>query len=168
MRVFVIRHGIAEDRPSFIGRGSPDDYRALTDDGKRELRQTFNAVADRLEKIEAIFSSPLVRAQQTADILGKLLPHAKRAETALLRPEADCDRLLEWVMKEARKAGETVALVGHEPLLSNFVGFVISPAAPAIVEMKKGAVACLELSESIIERGGVLKWLFTPKLVPGK
>jgi phosphohistidine phosphatase SixA len=41
---------------------------------------------------------------------------------------------------------ESVAIVGHEPMLSEFVGELLGSAGPAIV-MTKGAVAILEVDD---------------------
>lgn len=42
---------------------------------------------------------------------------------------------------------ESIAIVGHEPMLSDFVGELLGSAGPAIV-MNKGAVAVLEVTDA--------------------
>src|SRR5258705_692460 len=68
MKVFIIRHAIAEDS----NRGG-DRARALTEEGKKKMKEAAEGFA-RLElEIDAIYSSPLVRAVQTAEIIAKAI-----------------------------------------------------------------------------------------------
>ena len=100
MRLLLVRH--AEAAP-----GSPDELRMLTAEGREQAR----ALGERLRAegvlADAILSSPLPRALETAAALG------------LGEPEAD-DRLAPGATAEAvREAvagrGETVVVVGHQP-----------------------------------------------------
>ena len=53
-------------------------------------------------------------------------------------------------------------VVGHNPNLSEFAGRCISePGCEAAVELKKGAVAKVELGRN----SAVLQWCITPKIV---
>jgi phosphohistidine phosphatase len=100
MRLVLVRH--ADAAP-----GTPDELRTLTPEGFEQAR----ALGERLRKEgvrpDAILSSPLLRALQTAEALG------------FGEPEAD-DRLAPGATPEAvREAiagrGETVVVVGHQP-----------------------------------------------------
>jgi phosphohistidine phosphatase len=65
MELYLIRHGIAEDKQPDI----KDEERSLTKEG----RQKTEKVAQKIKKLglqfEVIVTSPLVRARQTAEIL---------------------------------------------------------------------------------------------------
>jgi len=105
--LFLVRH--AEAAP-----GEPDDLRPLTEAGRTVAR----ALGERLraERPEAVLSSPLLRACQTAEAI---------ARAAGLTPDAD-ERLAPGADADAVRAavagrGETVVAVGHQPDCSEIV-----------------------------------------------
>ncbi len=107
MRLILVRHAEA-------GPGQPDALRTLTPDG----RAAAAALAARLagERPDAVVSSPLVRARETA------APIADAAAVALetderLAPGAGVDDLRASVAGR----GGTVVVVGHEPDCSEIV-----------------------------------------------
>jgi phosphohistidine phosphatase len=100
MRLLLVRHADA-------AAGTPDELRTLTAEGREQAR----ALGERLRAegvvADAVLSSPLLRARETAAALG------------LGAPEAD-DRLAPGATPESvREAiagrGETVVVVGHQP-----------------------------------------------------
>ena len=101
MRLFLVRH--AEAAP-----GEPDDLRPLTSAGRAVARDLGERLA--AEHPDAVVSSPLLRARETAEQI---------ARAAGLTPEAD-DRLAPGATAEDLKAaiaarGDTVVAVGHQP-----------------------------------------------------
>ena len=71
MRVYLLRHGIAEDgRP-----GMPDSERALTGEGRRKLRDVIKAAKGAGFAPDLIVSSPYRRCVETADLLAQMLSH---------------------------------------------------------------------------------------------
>jgi phosphohistidine phosphatase SixA len=107
VRVFVVRH--AEAAP-----GDPDHLRSLTKTGRKEAEALGRKLAK--QDIDAIVSSPLVRAEQTADAI---------AAATNLAVELD-DRLAPGATAEDLRAavagrGETVVTVGHQPDCSAIV-----------------------------------------------
>jgi phosphohistidine phosphatase len=110
MRLYIMRHGPAEDSaPS--GR----DYdRPLSEAG----RARTTAVARELERLgerpQRIFSSPLVRARQTADIVARVLGCAIEIRDELAPSEAAPD-----ILREVNGPSlERILLVGHAPDVS--------------------------------------------------
>src|SRR5215469_6165377 len=66
-RIYLVRHGIAVDHAD---RGDlPDDDRPLTAKGRRRFRRAARAFARMGETPDLLFTSPLIRAAQTAEIL---------------------------------------------------------------------------------------------------
>src|SRR5437870_2544482 len=63
--VYLVRHEDAEDADA----STPDAHRALTGRGRSRMRATGKLVAEQEGRIDCIYSSPLVRAVQTAEIL---------------------------------------------------------------------------------------------------
>jgi phosphohistidine phosphatase len=107
VRLFVVRH--AEAAP-----GDPDELRSLTDAGRTVAR----ALGDRFAElgVDAIVTSPLLRARETADAI---------ARGVGVQPEAD-ERLAPGATAEGLRAatagrGETVVAVGHQPDCSEIV-----------------------------------------------
>ena len=107
MRVFLVRH--AEAAP-----GDPDELRPLTEAGRTTARILGEKLA--VEHPDAVVSSPLLRARETA----KRIARASRldAETdSRLAPGADAQALRAAVAGR----GETVVAVGHQPDCSEIV-----------------------------------------------
>jgi phosphohistidine phosphatase len=100
VRLVLIRH--ADAAP-----GSPDELRSLTPEGRQQARKLGERL--RAEEIEpdAVLSSPLLRARETATELGFGQAEAHDA----LAPGATADDVLAAVAGR----GETVVVVGHQP-----------------------------------------------------
>jgi phosphohistidine phosphatase len=100
VRLVLIRHAEAES-------GTPDELRALTSEGHEQARQLGDRLrADGIEP-DAVLSSPLLRARETATDLG-FGPPEPRDELA---PGATLDDVRAAVAGH----GETVVVVGHQP-----------------------------------------------------
>ena len=60
----------------------------------------------------------------------------------------------------------SVALVGHEPNLSELASFLLTGSeSRLLLEMKKGGVACLGLPDELAGGKAVLRWVATPKML---
>ncbi len=110
MRIFLVRHA---DADAEIPEGLGDDARALTARARPLALSHFTALAERMEKVDLILCSPLVRAVQTATILSLAIKHegSLRANRSLLpdMPVGSLDAVL------TEHAGENLVLVGHQP-----------------------------------------------------
>jgi phosphohistidine phosphatase len=100
MRLVIVRH--AEAAP-----GSPDELRPLTPQGREQARALGRRLRDDGVAPDAVLSSPLLRARETATALGLGDPVADER----LAPGATPDD----VRAAARGRGETVVVVGHQP-----------------------------------------------------
>lgn len=151
MLVYFLRHAEAED-VSPLG----DAGRALTDRGLKRSRQVGRALAGLDVTPDLILTSPLQRALQTAEgVLESLQTRLEVADD--LGGNLDLETLRE--MLEVHGPVASVLLVGHEPDFSQTIGDLIGGGR---VEMKKGAVACVEMLAPA--RGaGALRWLLTGK-----
>ena len=136
LTLFVVRHGIAVER-SF---GEDDAARPLTEKGRARFSKEVRGLAAWGVELDRIAHSPWLRAEQTAGLLEPLLTADGRrcAEDGLAR--APGQALLDG-FGEGR-----LALVGHEPWLSELVAWLVTGDAGdgACFELKKGAVAVLE------------------------
>jgi phosphohistidine phosphatase len=157
--VYVVRHGIAEER----GPQWPDDSkRPLTNRGIRELHQIARGLVRIGVVVDVILTSPLVRAKQTAEALATVLdPTPGVIVTDSLSPGAAHATLLAELAKHARH--KNLALVGHEPGIGAAAARLAGLRRP--LEFKKGAVTRIDLDEFPPGRPGMLRWFATPKML---
>ena len=139
MNLYFLRHGIAVERDDFDYAN--DAARQLTPKGKKQLRTTVAALRTMKIRFDTIFSSPLVRARQTAEILREVFDREKIRTEMRLTPTLTDPKALAKLLKEAR--GRDTVAVGHEPILSAWIGQMCF-GQNGNLEMKKGALAALE------------------------
>jgi phosphohistidine phosphatase len=127
VKLYIMRHGPAEDE-SPSGR---DEYRALTTSGRERVRAVARVLVELDEAPLAIFSSPLVRALQTAEIVAavtKLGDGERGLEIhGNLAPGGHALELVKSLLHPKRKR---VMLVGHEPDLSLLAGLLLGGPIP--------------------------------------
>jgi phosphohistidine phosphatase len=149
MKLCFLRHGEA-DWPSW---DKPDDERPLTERGRKEMKR----VAKFLERLkfsaDAILTSPLPRASQTAEIVAKRLRIELKTDPALAHG-FNVARLRRLV---AKADADCVMVVGHEPNFSE----VIKELTGGEIKLSKAGVALLEVNRGCTS--GKLLWLFPPK-----
>ncbi len=161
MLVYIVRHAWAgqSDDPRY-----PDDtQRPLTDDGRKRFRKVVKHLAKVGIAPHRIATSPLVRCQQTAELLLEGLD-AKPSLSLLpsLEPGATCDDIMPWVQHQSDVP--EVALVGHAPDVGHLVAAMIGDGQ-ASVDFPKGAVACIEFADQIAVGQGCLRWLISAKVL---
>jgi phosphohistidine phosphatase len=158
-KLLIIRHGIAEDAEEFATTGKDDSLRPLTKAGKRKMKEAAAGLSDLVETVDVIAASPLVRAQQTAEIVAKAYDDVRVETVQALSPGSDPSDLVDWLGKHA--SAEVIAVVGHEPHLGMLVTWLMTEARDSRVAMSKGGAALLEFSSRVNARGGTLEWLLT-------
>jgi phosphohistidine phosphatase len=160
MKLLVVRHAAAADKQEFARTGKSDDLRPLTPAGKREMREVTRGLREIVSGIDILATSPLVRAVQTAEILGDSYKR-KLESIESLRPEARYEDFAIWAHEHADK--KTVAIVGHEPHLSGLVSWLLASSTRSLLELKKGAACLLEFEDSAGAGAGTLLWSMAPK-----
>lgn len=156
MKVYVVRHGIAEDG----GLDLPDEARRLTEEGRDELGRSVAGLEALGVRLDRLFSSPLVRARETAEILREGL----RGPVPELVPELEPGGEPEALLRALRGAGERVAVVGHEPGLGHLVSASLFGRVTDATPLKKGAVVCLRFASPGPRPGtATLAWAMTPR-----
>lgn len=160
MRLLVVRHAAAEDKDAFARTGESDDLRPLTTEGRRAMRDVVRGLRTVVPEIDVLATSPLVRAVQTAEIVGEMYER-EHAVIAALRPEAPYHDLSEWAGRHG--ARDVVAVVGHEPHLSGLVSWLLSGATEAFLDLKKGGACLLEIEGTPGSGSGLLLWALAPK-----
>lgn len=148
MRLYFLRHGKA-DWPDWK---KPDDERPLTKAGRKEMHEVGEFIAGCKVQVDFVLTSPLPRAEQTADIAAEHLKVVCREEK-MLAPgfsAQDVPRLLR------KYPQDSLMLVGHEPDFSS----VIETLTGGNVKMAKAGLA-------LVDYGGKesrLLWLVPPKI----
>src|SRR5947209_133273 len=157
MILYFLRHANAGEHQV---NPKKDEKRALDKEGIEQCGYIGRALAALEVQVDAIVSSPLKRAAQTASLVGNELGYEGKLQLdAGLRPEATLADFRKLLQKHARQ--EAVMVVGHNPNLSQFLGMVVSDSGcEASVDLKKGAVAKVEMRSS----SGTLQWCLTPKV----
>jgi phosphohistidine phosphatase len=157
MDLFVLRHGKA--RPST--EGTDDSKRALTGDGKDEIRKVARWMRRKKFEFEVIATSPLTRAYETAEIVARSLGQKNRlAVWEELAPGGDPDT----ICYRAAQYGEDAAvlLTGHEPSLSMLTSRIISGNDSVSLILAKGGLAKIRNYSFDKRPSGDLQWLITP------
>ena len=131
VQLVIVRHAEAAS-------GEPDDLRPLTPAGREAARALGLRLADEGLEPDAVLTSPLLRARETAQEL---------ARPAGLEPEPD-ERLAPGATAEAVRAaaeerGETVIVVGHQPDCSRIAAALAGGEEPAF---PPGRMLAIELS----------------------
>lgn len=157
MQLYFVRHGIAEDATGEM----TDAERQLTREGIHRTKTTARALVEAGVKPRRLFTSPLARAQQTADILAEAWS-IKVTTRKVLSPGFSVDDVAHLI--SGLRADDRIMFVGHEPDLSTIISQLIGGGE---VIMKKGSVARVDVG--MIEEGqplrGALIWLLPPKLL---
>lgn len=158
MIVYFVRHASAGHH---LANPAQDEKRPLDEQGIEQCTQVGRALAAMDVHVDAVISSPLKRATQTASLVANEIGFdGKLQRSPTLRPNAQMDAFRELLDQNAKQ--EAVALVGHNPSLSQFLSLLISEgASESSVDLKKCSVARVDLSGS----SGTLKWIVTPKMV---
>jgi phosphohistidine phosphatase len=128
VRLFLVRH--AEAAP-----GEPDDLRPLTPRGRDQARALAERLAADELRPDAVLSSPLLRARETAEELARAL--GIRAEPdERLAPGATAGD----VRAAAVGRGDTVLVVGHQPDCGEIVAALTGGAPPSFAPAELAVV----------------------------
>jgi len=160
MLVFIVRHAIATARDA--NNGFDDASRALTDKGIDRMRKSVRGLDAIGVQFDEIWTSPLLRARQTAEILAESRHFRGAIRTVpILAPGGDPTH----VLRELQHApgGARIALVGHEPDLGELAGLLLCGRSAGFIPFKKGGAACIEVEQPIPPLRGELRWLMTPR-----
>jgi phosphohistidine phosphatase len=163
--LYLIRHGIAEERGDY----EDDTQRPLTDEGRKKTRQVAKRLYDLGLRFDLLQTSPLVRAQQTADIFTELF--ATPVQQSLeLAPEGNFETWLSWVTQwlsdHPQPAKASLGIIGHEPDLTSWAEMLIWGEVKGGLVLKKAGLIGLSLPETQPWiNNGVLFLLIPPKLL---
>jgi phosphohistidine phosphatase len=157
--LYLVRHAIAAER----GDDWPDDTkRPLTAAGVSRFREVVDGLVWFGVGLDEIYSSPLVRARQTADLLSAGLDGGPPVRVLdELSPGHESSRLLAELAKRVKR--RRVALVGHEPDLGELAAALLG-AAHAL-PFRKGGVCRIDVDRLGPSASGSLIWFLPPKVL---
>lgn len=164
-QIVLFRHGIARDRTEFAGTSLPDSERPLTDRGVQRTRRAAAGLAGLLPELDWIAFSPYVRARETADLIAAVYDDVmgRRPGRVLaddLQPGGSPARLCAWLGQ--RPIEGPVALVGHEPDLSELAAWFTTGGAAGFVRFKKAGACLLQFPAAPARGEGEIQWLLPP------
>jgi phosphohistidine phosphatase len=151
----LLRHGIAEEKGE-----KPDAERSLTPEGHARMKQIALGLERVFPKAQAIYSSPLLRAVQTALWVSKAYrSRIKVTNSDALAPDAGHQAFLAFIESiEERR----IVLVGHEPSLTTNVLELVGLREGAAIDLKKGGCYGVRLKG---DGGRALEWLLSPRVL---
>lgn len=155
MTIFILRHGQAEPQIT------TDEARRLTDKGRVDTSNVMLRRVPYIAPLTQIWASPLVRAQQTAEIAASYFPGLAIQTTDLLVPEANPQALLDWLeelkKQQAAHPELSILLVSHQPLVGRLVNMLCGKPTD-YYPMGTSSLAAIH-AETIAADMGDLLWL---------
>lgn len=157
MKIYFLRHEVAADRHEWKGC---DADRPLTEVGMERMKRSAAAIAGLDLELDAILSSQLKRARQSALIVAEALGAQNHLLVdGRLGAGFDRDALAEILRDHAGL--DSLMLVGHEPGLTSTVSALIGGGR---LVCRKGGLVCVKLPEPASLHGELL-WLIPPRIL---
>ena len=152
----LLRHGLAEEKTD----AKPDEERSLTPEGHARMKLIAKGIERAFPKAQAIYSSPLLRAVQTALWVSKGYRSRIKVNTVdALIPGAPTSEFADFIQGiEPRRT----IIVGHEPNLSDNLSSLIGLPTGDGFELKKGGCYGVRLRS---DGTAVLEWLLSPRIL---
>ncbi|TKB91800.1 MAG: hypothetical protein E8D41_10015 [Nitrospira sp.] len=158
MDCVLLRHGIAVERDEWEGT---DGDRPLTARGAKRVAQAAIGLSRLDVQPTHVFSSPLIRAIETANIVHSSLPVCPALHVVdELLPDASPHRLLSILRKLPPES--CVLCIGHEPQLGMAASVFLSGRGSPSFPLKKSGACLIELSLPTKPGQGILRWWLTP------
>lgn len=135
MDVILIRHADAGDRnPAAY---PDDDRRGVTAGGERKMGAAVRAMKAMGIRFDHLLTSPLTRAIQTAAIVRDTYELNEPAQVSDTLGHGCSPTGVVQLLSRFGPA-DTIALVGHEPALSDVAAAMISPSGDVRIALRKG------------------------------
>jgi phosphohistidine phosphatase len=136
--LYLIRHARAEDQSDAY----PDDsMRPLTDKGQTQAKQLAELLAAQAIHFDWLISSPYSRARQTAAAVASQATRQTTLETLVTADYTALLRDLRELVATDAERPLVIALVGHEPYLSELASYLLTgDPAGVFVDVKKAAI----------------------------
>lgn len=177
MKFYLIRHGIAEKNDT-----KSDLERVLTWKGREKIRKTYKKMKAKIKSPDLILCSKALRSIETAELLSIIWKINKIERHEQLNPNSSIEDYVSVLnqyikQKDLILSNLRIAIVTHEPDLSNFASYLIQHSlrfnlTEKIIEIckpthfidfriKKGAIMILDWDG----HKGKLEFYVTPKMI---
>jgi phosphohistidine phosphatase len=159
MMLYVLRHGVAEA----AAPGGDDRARRLTPRGRDKMRVAAVGLRVLGLDLDAILTSPLPRAAETAALVAAAVGGRPQPEVLeALAGEAAPAEVLRALRPFARH--DAIMIVGHEPGLGDLCSLLLtgSPRG-ASIQLKKGGCVAIEVGQLVPPAASRLVWMLTPR-----
>jgi phosphohistidine phosphatase len=157
--LFILRHGEAGNRMTVV---EEDSERPLTPEGRAEMQKIAKSLKTIGLQINRIYTSPLRRARETAEIAAEILKIPTLEEWDELKPDGSKAALYRKLARLEQNS--RLILVGHEPYLTSMIGEIIGSTSAKIV-LKKGGIGKVRITSFTPRISGELHWLLAPKIL---
>ncbi|MGB3636997.1 MAG: phosphohistidine phosphatase SixA [Rivularia sp. (in: cyanobacteria)] len=159
MELYFIRHGIAQEATSFF----KDEQRSLTEQGRTKTQKVAQRLKDLDLSFDLIATSPLVRAQQTAEILVSIGLSSQLEQCSHLAPGGSAEGWVEkWLKPKNYPPSTCLGLVGHQPCLSNWAEILIWGEVKNSLILKKAGIIGIEIPSAAPIMGRCQMFWLTP------
>ncbi len=141
INLYVIRHAKAGER----GEAYPDDsLRPLVKKGHKQSEMLSKAMAVLRISLDKLCSSPYTRAKETSEAFKGRLKNGKKIIELPSLASLDYDQLLKDLQDLNLEPDSHIAIVGHEPYLSEFCSFMLSGSTDEVaLRFKKATMVHL-------------------------
>lgn len=161
MNLYLLRHADAGMRNPKV---YPDDsLRPITNKGRKQIERVGKFLQKQQITFDLIFTSPFVRASQTAQGVRKVLDLKKEKliTTPHLAPLGDPQALVEEINRYLPLGH--VLVVGHEPDLSLLISLLLTGDSSVLTSrIKKASLCCLSVDTLVAGKCANLEWLWHP------
>lgn len=157
MKLYLLRHGIAEERaPS-----GEDGARRLTPTGRARMRAEAAGMRALGVGVDEILTSPLPRAAETAQIVANALSGGPQPLVMpALATDVPAPEMLGALGPHLRRG--RVLAVGHEPGLSRLAVLLLTGSSDGFeLVLKKGGLIALEIGAARPRVTATLRWMLT-------
>ncbi len=160
--ILLMRHGIA------VASGAPafpdDSARPLTPEGRKKMKEAAKGLTRLKHEVDWVISSPLVRAEETAQIVAEALPVQSPFDRLdSLGSGGSLESLISFLAKHPERRRPLI--VGHEPQLSDFAARLMGAGRNANLAFKKGGCCLIRFQGFPETARGKLMWWLTPSLL---
>lgn len=140
MKLIFLRHGIAEDKKN-SDSDMDDSLRELKKGGRSETKLMVKVFKDLFKEVDVVYTSPMARAAQTAEVILKYFPKKQFEIMETLDSSLAVEEFLKAI--KSLKYNSTYCFVGHEPHLSTAISRLLG-ARENSVQLEKSGIAVLQ------------------------
>ena len=153
MKLYLVQHAKAASKEA-------DPQRPLTEEGRRDIRKVAEFIKPLKLSVDYLWHSGKNRAQQTAEILAKVVEVRKEMATHDgLAPNDDVTPL----QAELISSQKDTMIVGHLPFLGKLASLLLTGHESSnTVAFKNGGIVCLDYSD---DNQWQLQWMIVPALL---